>query len=308
MNRALLLLGWASVWCASSLLSAQSGSARDSTSRTSIRLERCSALTQSRARAALPALSYRGTDVRWAEWPIEVGERRLPVRIVVVEVDPQRVQLELTIARDGSALAGWSLDNTPSDAVLAVNAGQFTDEGPWGWVVHNGREWQRPGRGALAGAITIDSAGRVTIIDASEIETSRAAGSVREALQSYPLILRGSRAPNALCARDAIDQTHRDVRLVFATRADGRVLLLLSRYDGVAGLASRLPIGPTTPEMAEVAWRLGAEHALMLDGGLSAQLLVRDSTDELRWNGLRRVPLALVGRSKRPMAAADKKP
>jgi exopolysaccharide biosynthesis protein len=251
---------------------------------------------------------YRGTDVRWAEWPIELGERRLPVKIVVVEVDPQRVQLELAIAREGNTLAAWSLDNTPPDAVLSMNAGQFTDEGPWGWVVHNGREWQQPGRGSLAGAITIDSTGRVRIIDASEIESARETRAVREALQSYPLILRNNRAPSALCVAASIDQTHRDVRLVLATRPDGRVMLLLSRFDGIAGLASRLPLGPTTAEMTEVAWRLGAEHALMLDGGLSAQLMVRDSTKEQRWHGLRRVPLALIGRIKRPIPSRNPSP
>ncbi len=296
----------------STVLTAQGGPERGNNARTQppahLRVERCSAITQPRARPALPALTYRGTDVRWAEWPILLGERKLPVRIVVVEVNPQRLQLELAIARDGNALAGWSLDNTPRDAVLAVNAGQFTDTGPWGWVVHNGREWQQPGRGSLAGAVTIDSAGSVRIIDATEVASARAAGTVREALQSYPQILRNSRAPNSLCAPELIDQAHRDVRLVMATRPDGLVLLLLSRFDGAAGLASRLPLGPTTPEMAEIAWRLGADQALMLDGGLSAQLLIRDSTHEERWNGLRRVPLALVGRIKRPIAAPDQRP
>jgi hypothetical protein len=41
---------------------------------------------------------------------------------------------------------------------------------------------------------------------------------------------------------------------------------------------------------------LGAVDALMLDGGLSAQLLLRDGIAEQRWPGLRTVPLALVGR------------
>jgi hypothetical protein len=42
--------------------------------------------------------------------------------------------------------------------------------------------------------------------------------------------------------------------------------------------------------------RLGAVRALMLDGGLSAQLLVREGRSTTSWPGLRRVPLALVAR------------
>jgi hypothetical protein len=48
--------------------------------------------------------------------------------------------------------------------------------------------------------------------------------------------------------------------------------------------------------MAEIMRQLGADIALMLDGGLSAQMLVRAAADSARWPGLRNVPLALVGR------------
>jgi len=41
---------------------------------------------------------------------------------------------------------------------------------------------------------------------------------------------------------------------------------------------------------------LGARDAVLLDGGISAQLLVRDAQGTARrWPGLRRVPLGLVG-------------
>jgi hypothetical protein len=40
---------------------------------------------------------------------------------------------------------------------------------------------------------------------------------------------------------------------------------------------------------------LGASRAVLLDGGISSQLLVRDTTGEARaWRGLRQVPLGLV--------------
>jgi hypothetical protein len=39
---------------------------------------------------------------------------------------------------------------------------------------------------------------------------------------------------------------------------------------------------------------LGARQAMLLDGGISAQLLLRTPTGTERWSGLRRVPLALL--------------
>src|ERR1041385_6645590 len=59
--------------------------------------------------------------------------------------------------------------------------------------------------------------------------------------------------------------------------------------------ADRVPFGLTVPEIAGVMGALGAQHAMLLDGGISAQLTVTDSSGRARaWKGLRRVPLALV--------------
>ena len=147
----------------------------------------------------------------------------------------------------------------------------------------------------------------MSVIDANEIGAFRtnAHGHVAEAVQSYPTLLgANSTAPSLVCdarARDALlGRAHRDARLGIGTLADGRVVVAMSRYAGVGTLAERLPIGPTTPEMAEIMRRLGATWALMLDGGLSAQLLVREQSggDATWWPGLRGVPLALIGRSR----------
>jgi hypothetical protein len=44
----------------------------------------------------------------------------------------------------------------------------------------------------------------------------------------------------------------------------------------------------------------GARDAVMLDGGISAQLMVRDAHGEAhRWPGIRAVPLAVIGRAVR---------
>ncbi len=63
-------------------------------------------------------------------------------------------------------------------------------------------------------------------------------------------------------------------------------------------LGGGIPLGPTTPEMAAIMGALGATDAVMLDGGISAQLLLRDPTRgaPLRWPGIRKVPMALIVR------------
>ncbi len=247
--------------------------------------------------AKAPALRWQGdAALKWATWKLVLGPRRVPARMVVVDVDPARVALSLDLARNGSVLMPWTLDAAPDTAVLAMNAGQFTDEGPWGWVVHRGRVWQQPGVGPLSGAFVVDSSGGVRIVAAHTIDSVQAAGRIREALQSFPLLLEQARPSRLLCDPTAsLDRDHRDIRLALGVRADGHVLIALSRYDGAGRFAERLPIGPTTMEMAAIMRRLGAVDALMLDGGLSAQLLLRHGAMTQRWNGLRSVPLALVG-------------
>lgn len=244
-----------------------------------------------------PALKWQGdAALKWATWNMVLGPRRISTRMIVVDVDPARVALSLDLARNGRDLLPWTLDAAPDTALLAMNAGQFTDEGPWGWVVHRGRVWQAPGSGPLSGAFVVDSAGRVRIIAGRAIDRLQAAGPIHEALQSFPLLLEQGRPSRVLCDPTAtLDRDHRDIRLALGVRADGHVLVALSRYDGAGRFAERLPIGPTTMEMAEVMRRLGAVDALMLDGGLSAQLLLRQGGVTHRWDGLRSVPLALVG-------------
>jgi len=263
---------------------------------------RCDARRDAPLPVATPALTWRGDVVQWAEWPVRLGPNGVRNRLVVARMPASRVRFTLEIARDGGHMLPWSLEQAPADAQLAVNAGQFTDDGPWGWVVHKQRELQPPGSGALAGAFVVDSGGAVTLVTPEEIPAWRATRRAIEAVQSYPMLLIGDgRAPAALCDTAAgLDLTHRDTRLAIGLTTDARgqvqVLFVLSRYEVPGGGPTRIPIGPTTPEMAEILRRLGAHRALMLDGGLSAQMLVRSAADSARWPGWRSVPLALAGR------------
>jgi hypothetical protein len=81
------------------------------------------------------------------------------------------------------------------------------------------------------------------------------------------------------------------------------VLIALTRFDPFDGASDgpaappldALPVGPTVPEMAAVMGALGCRDAVLLDGGVSGQMLTRDTAGEVRrWRGLRRVPLGLV--------------
>ena len=253
-----------------------------------------------RWRAARPGLE-------WGELPIaaDVG-RALPalrVRVVVARVDPSRVALALHAAAAPEGGAGpWDLGRAPADAALALNAGQFTDAGPWGWVVHRGREVQPPGAGPLSAALVVDDRARARVVPADSIAALRAEGTVAEAVQSYPMLLDGDgELPTALRASGrGVDLAHRDARLVACELRDGRLLLALTRFaapaDALGDALGGVPLGLTVPETAALASALGCRRAVMLDGGLSAQLLVRDADGtEHRWEGLRRVPLGLVG-------------
>jgi exopolysaccharide biosynthesis protein len=125
-------------------------------------------------------------------------------------------------------------------------------------------------------------------------------GDVVTAFQSYPTLLAGDGVvPPALRAPGrGVDLTHRDARLAIGETRDGRLLVVMTRFDALGEAAGAVPIGPTTPEMVAVMGALGARDAVMLDGGISAQMVMRDPATgkRLRWPGWRKVPLALVVR------------
>ena len=96
-------------------------------------------------------------------------------------------------------------------------------------------------------------------------------------------------------AGPGLDVAHRDARLALGELRDGRLLVALTRFAGAGEALGSLPVGPTIPEMASILGALGCRKALMLDGGISAQLVVRDASGTLRTcRGWRKVPLALV--------------
>ena len=256
--------------------------------------------------AVTEALRWRrgAGGVEWAELELSGSGEAWRTRTVVARIDPRQVSLRLANGvAPGGSLAVWSVDESPDDAVLSLNAGQFAGGAVWGWVVHEGVEYRAPGRGPLAAAIIIEADGGVHLGDDLEVARRRAAGrpehpsQVVEAFQSYPLLLEGDgRVPRILLEGSPdIDLGHRDARLALGVLADGRLVVALTRFDALGPAFGGVPFGLTIPEMSALMGALGCRWAVALDGGVSAQLALRDSTGARQaWRGLRRVPLALI--------------
>jgi len=246
--------------------------------------------------------------MHWGEAELGGSGEAWRTRLVVAVLDPARVSLGLALrieARGGTRRGAWRAGDADADVLAALNAGQFSGAVPWGWLVREGRELRPPGTGPLAAALVVDTAGSVHWVAGEDLAAWRRGRGVRHAFQSYPVLLAGGVVPRPLRAAGAgIDVAHRDARLAIGRRADGMLVVALTRFDALGSAAGRLPLGLTTPEMAAVMGALGCRDALALDGGISGQLLLRDAAGERRlWSGMRRVPLGLEVRPRTPPAA-----
>ena len=237
------------------------------------------------------------SGIEWGEVQLKGGGEARRTRVVLVRLDPRRVRLSLVPAF--TSTGGWTVAEADSGAVLALDAGQFRRSLPWGWVVTRGRELLPPEFAPLAGAVAVDSSGSVRVVAPESVAAVRRRGSAIEAFQSFPMLLRDGVVTGALQEPGhGVDIGHRDARLALGTLPDGRVVVALTRFDGLGATFGQVPFGLTSAEMAAVMGGLGCRDALALDGGISGQLLVRDAAGRARrWPGIRSVPLGLVGRA-----------
>lgn len=254
----------------------------------------------------------RAVEWRTKTEGVELGELRLSgsgeawrVRVILVRIDPKLVRFQLDSGFENGLLrAAWTVDRAPAAALVAFNAGQFSGALPWGWVVLRGREFLPPGRGPLSTAVTIDTAGVLRWSPPDSIPSLRYAQGIAAAFQSYPTLLEGDGDVPLALRPDShipgVSLDHGDSRLAIGALRDGRVLVALTRFDGLDGFLDAIPLGLTTPQTAALMGALGCRRAVMLDGGISSQLLVRDSAGGVqRWPGIRRVPLGLVAVARR---------
>ena len=224
------------------------------------------------------------------------------VRVVALRLDPRQVRFELVSAlRDQSTRGAWTVDSLPAGALAGFNAGQFTGPIPWGWLVRDGHEEQPAGAGTLAMAFVVDDSGRVVLLEPHELAAHRARAAL--AFQSYPALLvgRGERPRELSRPGRGVDLEHRDSRLALGLLEDGSVLVALTRFTGLGPAGEQLPWGPTVVEMAAWMRSRGCRRAVLLDGGMSGQLAVRDARGSLvRWRNWRPVPLALLAMPRTP--------
>jgi hypothetical protein len=237
-----------------------------------------------------------------SEFTIEAGRAGLDLRIIVLRIDPKVFSFSLVHSTRANRMTGaWNVDLAPETAAVAINAGQFKETGPWGWLVLGGEERRSPGYGPLSAGVAFDTAGTLHWIPFRGLERRRNDRGIAYAFQSYPLLLSNGRVPPLATRSDLVDQGHRDIRLILAQDRERELLVILTRYDGLGAVGSRAPIGLTVPESIELARALGAHHAVMLDGGVSAQMVVRDRSGRTRkWKGFRDVPLALIVTPRNP--------
>jgi exopolysaccharide biosynthesis protein len=234
--------------------------------------------------------------VQWSELRMAGREEAWRVRVIVARIDPRVVRFRLDTAyQDRGAKPAWAVERARPSALVAVNAGQFPRSLPWGWVVLDGHEYLRPGVGPLSVGVAFDSSGAVRWIPGDSLDNPAVRRGAVAAFQSYPTLLSAGSVPSPLRAEDrGVDLAHRDARAAIGQLADGTILIAITRFDGAGGVLDFLPFGLTTPEMAAVMGALGAREAVMLDGGISSQLLIRDRGARHLWKGLRSVPLGLV--------------
>jgi len=235
----------------------------------------------------------------WGELELRGASEAWRTRLIVVRVDPRAMDLSLEPAF--TRRRAWTIADADSTVALALDAGQFRQSLPWGWVVSKGEELLPPEYAPLAGAVVVDPSGAVRIVAPDEVAAERERGVAREAFQSYPMLLKEGNVPNPLMEPgNGVDLQHRDARLALGTSEDGKLIIALTRFDALGESLGRLPLGLTTPEMAAIMGGLGCRNAVLLDGGISSQLMLRTASRARRsWVGTRSVPLGLIGRPKR---------
>ena len=234
--------------------------------------------------------------VVWATLQIAGQGEAHALTLVLARIDPHVASLHLVWGMKDDRPA-WTIDQA-GDAGVALNAGMFVERLPWGWVVIDAHERLPPGQGPLSSALVGLADGRLIWVDGDDVSMWRGRTDVRFAFQSYPTLLTADGEVPAPVRDGEINVTHRDARLALGIDREQRVLVALTRFDAPIPGADRLPFGLSVPEMAAVMGSLGARQAMLLDGGISAQVAISDSAGHARaWKGLRKVPLALVART-----------
>lgn len=252
-----------------------------------------SAIAQPWLAAALRTLdSATGLRVADLETRLANGQRN---RIAVVDLDPAAWAFSLGVTTPAARRTAPDWLEADTSLHLAVNTGLFAADGtPLGLLAVDGVR-SRPPVAWLDAVVALED-GRLRLTDYGGARTLAPGAS---AFQSLPWLVRDGRVVFGASGR-RLSRTHRDRRLTLCLMPDGLVRLVLSNYEVFGATAGPIPFGLTLPEQVTVAAALGCRDAVALDGGLSAQLVVRSGPRLVAMRGWRRVPVMLLARTRPP--------
>ncbi|MBN2432875.1 MAG: phosphodiester glycosidase family protein [Acidobacteria bacterium] len=149
--------------------------------------------------------------------------------------------------------------------IFIINANYFDEDfQPLGWVVHEGRTFNREA-GRFDGYFLVTDDLRPVV--GSREQRVRARGRIREAVQSYPLLLEDYRVRE--------DVLRGKERLTHAAERTWRVLIGQLADDTLIFLASDAGCIVDLHEMVQLAGGLNIRNAMALDGGGSVQYSLR---------------------------------
>jgi hypothetical protein len=248
------------------------------------------------ARAALDPLLARA--IRWDDeqpglragsFEVRAAGGLLVNSIAIVEIDPARYRFSLAAAPGFAPRAAdaWMADTGLS---AAVNTGLFRKDGaPQGLVLLDGVRFGQ--RAEWLDAVVAIEDGRPRLIPSRAADSLTAGAS---AFQVLPWLVRAGRVSFGATSGLRLSRTHRDRRLTLCLGPDGVVRLLLSNFEVFGQPAGTIPVGLTIPEQATIAAAAGCAEAVALDGGISAQVVVRFPRHVRRMPGWREVPLMML--------------
>jgi len=227
--------------------------------------------------------------LRAGSFEVRVSRGVLVNSVAIVEVDPAHYRFSLAAA---PGFAPRTADAWMSDTgvVAALNTGLFRKTGaPQGVVILDGA---RSGRLAewLDAAVAVED-GRLRLVSPAALASL---GGQASGFHVLPWLVRGSRVALGVTSGLRLSRTHRDRRLTLCLGSDGLVRLLLSNFEVFGQPAGTIPVGLTIPEQAAIAAAAGCTDAVALDGGISAQLVIRFARRLRRMPGWREVPLMML--------------
>lgn len=238
------------------------------------------------------------SGIRWDDERPGLRSGRFEVRasggllvnsVAIVEIDPARYRFSLAAAPGFAPRAAdtWMAD---SGVTAAFNTGLFRKNGaPQGLVLLNGERFGQRADWLDAAVAVVD--GRLRLVSPGAADSLDAAAS---AFQVLPWLVRGGRVAFGATSGLRLSRTHRDRRLTLCLGPDGLVRLLLSNFEVFGQNAGTIPVGLTIPEQATIAAAAGCSDAVALDGGISAQLVIRFPGRLRRMPGWREVPLMML--------------